>query len=74
MNSTHPIRTRSAWPWLALPAALALAPTPAHASFLHGEALDTMAEVLSWIVIVLVPVVGIVAFWLVHILPEKIAH
>jgi len=40
----------------------------------HGETLDTIANVLSWIVLILVPVVGIVAFWLVHILPEKIAE
>ena len=29
---------------------------------------------LAWIVILLVPIVAIVAFWLVHILPEKIAE
>jgi CBS domain containing-hemolysin-like protein len=48
--------------------------TPAHASFLSGEALDTAANVLSWVVLVVVPVVGIVVFWLIHILPEKIAE
>ncbi len=48
--------------------------TPARASFLHGETLDAAAEVLSWVVIVLVPVVGIAVFWLVHILPEKVAE
>jgi len=48
--------------------------SPAHASFLHGETLDTMAEILSWIVLVVVPIVGIAVFWLVHILPEKIAE
>ena len=51
-----------------------LAPTAASASFLGGEALDTAANVLAWVVIVLVPVVGIVVFWMVHVLPEKIAH
>jgi CBS domain containing-hemolysin-like protein len=50
------------------------APTNAHASLLHGDALDTMANVLSWVVIFIVPIVAITAFWLVHILPEKIAH
>jgi hypothetical protein len=50
------------------------APRQAHAAFLHGETLDTAAEVLSWIVMVLVPVVGIAVFWLVHILPEKVAE
>ena len=58
-------------------AALAAASMPwaqAHASFLSGEALDTAANVLSWVVLVVVPVVGIVVFWLIHILPEKIAE
>lgn len=57
-----------------VPVFLLLAPGSAHASFLQGEALDTMANALSWVVLVLVPIVGIVAFWLVHILPEKIAE
>ena len=51
-----------------------LAALPARASFLSGETLDTAANVLSWVVIVVVPIVGIVIFWLVHILPEKIAE
>lgn len=46
----------------------------AQASLLSGEALDTAADVLAWVVIVLVPVVGIAVFWIVHVLPEKIAH
>ena len=55
-------------------AAAMLASSPAHASFLSGGALDTAANVLSWVVLVVVPVVGIVVFWLIHILPEKIAE
>ena len=47
---------------------------PAHASFLSGEALDTAANVLSWLVLILVPIAGIAVFWMVHVLPEKIAH
>ena len=47
---------------------------PAHASFLSGEALDTAADYIAWAALVIVPVVGIVGFWLVHILPEKIAE
>ena len=46
----------------------------ANASFLSGEALDSAANVLSWIVLIFVPVVFIYLFWIVHILPEKIAH
>jgi len=53
---------------------LALAAAPARASFLSGEALDTMADVLALVVLFLVPVVVIVLFWMVHVLPEKIAH
>lgn len=53
---------------------LLLVPAPVHASLLHGETLDTLANVLSWVVLVLVPVVGITVFWLVHVLPEKIAE
>jgi CBS domain containing-hemolysin-like protein len=30
--------------------------------------------VIAWVVIVIVPIVAIVVFWLVHVLPEKIAH
>ena len=51
-----------------------LAPATARASFLSGDALDTAANVLAWVVIVLVPIIAIVVFWMVHVLPEKIAH
>ena len=51
-----------------------LASDAANASFLSGEALDTAANVLAWVVIVIVPLVGIAVFWMVHVLPEKIAH
>jgi hypothetical protein len=47
---------------------------PASASFLSGEALDTAASVLAWFVICVVPIAAIVLFWLVHVLPEKIAE
>jgi len=53
---------------------LALAAAPAHASFLSGEALDTAADILAIVVLFLVPVVAIVIFWIVHVLPEKIAE
>jgi hypothetical protein len=56
-------------------AAAALAfPPSAHASFLPPEMMDTAAMYLAWFVIIFVPIGGIVLFWLVHILPEKIAH
>ena len=53
---------------------IALAASPAHAAFLAGEALDTAADILAIVVLFLVPVVAIVVFWIVHVLPEKIAH
>ena len=51
-----------------------LAPGTAAASFFSGEALDTAANVLAWVVLLLVPAVAITLFWMVHVLPEKIAH
>src|SRR5438067_340933 len=44
--------------------------SPASASFLSGEALDTAAD---WLAIFIL-IVAIVLFWLVHILPEKVAE
>jgi len=54
-------------------AALAV-PLSAHASFLPPELMDKAATYLAWFVIIFVPIGGIVLFWLVHVLPEKIAH
>jgi len=53
---------------------LVLGPGVAHAAFLSGEALDTAADWLAIIVLIIVPIAVIVLFWLVHILPEKIAE
>ena len=58
-----------------LAAALAaLLPAAAQASMFKGETLDKVADVLAIVVLIIVPVVGITVFWLVHILPEKIAE
>ncbi|MDM0073778.1 DUF3302 domain-containing protein [Variovorax sp. J2P1-59] len=46
----------------------------AHASFLEGDALDTAADVMSWVVLALVPCLAIAVFWIVHVMPEKIAE
>jgi CBS domain containing-hemolysin-like protein len=59
--------------WLSAVAAL-LATVPAHASHGSPETVDKIADILTWVVIVIVPIVGVVVFWLVHILPEKFAH
>jgi CBS domain containing-hemolysin-like protein len=50
------------------------AAAPAHASLFSGDTLDAVADVLAWIVLVIAPVIAITVFWLVHILPEKIAE
>jgi CBS domain containing-hemolysin-like protein len=60
-----------------VPLALALllaVPHRADASLLSPEAEDTLAGIIALVVIFVVPVVLIVVFWLVHILPEQIAH
>lgn len=47
---------------------------PAHASIFKGEALDQVADIMAWVVLVIAPVIAIAIFWMVHILPEKIAE
>jgi CBS domain containing-hemolysin-like protein len=51
-----------------------LASTTARASMFAGETLDAVANGISWVVLIIVPVVVLSVFWLVHILPEKIAE
>jgi CBS domain containing-hemolysin-like protein len=51
-----------------------LAPAAARASMFQGETLDAVANGIAWVVLIVVPIVLIVVFWLVHILPEKIAE
>jgi hypothetical protein len=55
-------------------AVLASVPTIAHASMFQGETLDAVATGLAWVVLAVVPIGVIVLFWLVHVMPEKIAH
>jgi Protein of unknown function (DUF3302) len=49
-------------------------PSRAHASMFQGETLDSIADGIAWGVLVIAPIIGIAVFWLVHILPEKIAE
>lgn len=49
-------------------------PATVHASFLPPEVMDTAATYIAWFVVFLVPIGGIVLFWMVHVLPEKIAE
>ena len=75
MKSSTPVRRRGRSLALAAGACAALAlPSAAQASFLPPELMDTAAFYLAWFILIAVPIVGIVLFWLVHILPEKIAH
>jgi hypothetical protein len=58
--------------WLA--AAAGLATPAAHASIFQGEALDKAADVVALVVLIFVPIALVTVFWLVHILPEKVAE
>lgn len=51
-----------------------LFPSEARASFLSPELEDKLANFLALFILFVVPIVLIVLFWMVHILPEKIAH
>jgi uncharacterized membrane protein YbjE (DUF340 family) len=60
--------------WLLVLTTSASLPTSARASMFQGETLDALANGISWVVIIIAPIIGIAVFWLVHILPEKIAE
>ncbi len=53
---------------------LLISPSMAHASMLHGETLDTLANIIAWAALIIAPIVGITVFLMIHILPEKVAH
>jgi CBS domain containing-hemolysin-like protein len=72
LPATRALPTRIAR--LALSLAALMAALPAQASFLSGDALAQAANIVAIVVICLVPIIAVVVFWLVHILPEKIAH
>ena len=40
----------------------------------QGETLDSIANGISWVVLVIAPIIGITVFWLLHVMPEKIAE
>ncbi len=48
--------------------------TPAHASMFSGDTLDAVANGIAWVVLCVVPIIAITVFWIVHVMPEKIAH
>jgi CBS domain containing-hemolysin-like protein len=75
MKSPQSASARASGAATATVAVLAAAvPSAAHASFLPPELMDKAATYLAWFVIIAMPIAGVVLFWLVHILPEKIAH
>jgi len=51
-----------------------LLPQSAHASFLHGDTLDSVANGIAWVALIIAPIVGVTVFLMLHVLPEKIAH
>jgi len=53
---------------------LLLSVSSAHASLLPPELEDKLADFLGIAVLFIVPVVLIAVFWIVHVLPEKIAE
>jgi len=52
----------------------AVFPGAAFASFLPPELMDTAADWLALFILFAAPIAGIILFWLVHILPEKVAE
>ena len=54
--------------------ALAAVPASARASLFTGETLDAVANGAAWFMLVVVPIIAIALFWIVHVMPEKIAQ
>jgi CBS domain containing-hemolysin-like protein len=63
----HAVRHCCGW-------AVLLASAPAQAALFQGDQLDAVADIVAWVALIIGPLVAIVVFWLVHILPEKIAE
>ncbi|WP_223264922.1 MULTISPECIES: DUF3302 domain-containing protein [Achromobacter] len=57
---------------VAFAVAAAMAPGTGHAAAGHWE--DAIADVLVWVVLVLVPILAVWIFWKLHVLPEVIAE
>jgi len=54
--------------------ALAMLSPAAHASHFQGETLDSVAKWLALFIIFAMPIGAIYLFWMIHILPEKVAE
>jgi CBS domain containing-hemolysin-like protein len=55
-------------------AAVFCLPITSYASLFQGETLDAVADVASWVVLFVAPLLAIGIFLMVHIMPEKIAE
>ncbi len=60
-------------PFTAFVIPLLMAPCLANASFLPPDMIDGFANIVSWVVLIVMPVGFIAGFWYVHILPDTIA-
>jgi len=60
--------------WIATLTFLLLLSSTANASMFHGETLDAVANGLAIFILFAIPIGGIWLFWLIHILPEKVAE
>jgi CBS domain containing-hemolysin-like protein len=67
-------KTISMLAFRAAPGAALMTASSAYASFLPPELMDAAANGLALFVLFAMPIAGIVVFWLVHILPEKVAE
>ena len=50
-----------------------LMPIYAHASFMPAHLIDGFANVISWVVLIVLPIAFIALFWFVHIWPDTVA-
>jgi len=67
------VSRRRALPVALAAASIVLSPA-AHASFLSGDTLDSVATFMAWFIVFVVPVVAIGIFLVIHVIPEKIAE
>ena len=69
MSLRRAATTRTLWTLL-----LCAAPLAARASLLSPEMEDKVADVLTIVVLIVAPLIGVVVIWMVHVLPEKMAE
>lgn len=74
MKETHPGKRFPCKGFQIAALSIAALPSLAQASIFQGETLDAVANGAAWVVLFLAPAIFIAIFWLVHILPEKIAE